>query len=284
MAISAVPTEAISIYNNALELSNRGDLENALNEYNKAVSIHPSFVQAFNNIGEIHSQMGNREEAITSYLEALKIDRNDRVLLNLGVEVYNNGNYEKALPYFIESVSLSEDFLEANYYCAMTYYNLKDLKNSESYFSKVITLDPTNMKSNYILSYIYYDWKDYNAVIQCLDRIKDSADDLSFINQYYGFCYYHLGEYKKAVSFLQDALVLQPTYSRHKDYIEGITLENKLKEVGDLKKAISELEEKTSQIEPEFRDLTKLSMLYIFNNEGKKAEKLLLSLRGELAS
>jgi tetratricopeptide (TPR) repeat protein len=102
MKNTSVPTEAVAIYNHALELSNKGDTTTALQEYLKAIDIHPSFVEAYNNIGEIYSQMGKKKQAISTYMEALKIGKNYRVLLNLGVEHYNSKNYEIALNFFKE--------------------------------------------------------------------------------------------------------------------------------------------------------------------------------------
>ena len=284
MNTMSVPTEAISIYNNALKLSNSGDLSTAINEYKKAISLHPTFLEAYNNIGEIHSLLGNREEAISTYMDALKIDKNYRVLLNLGVELYNNDHFETSIKYFKESLGLKDDFLESYYYTAMAYYNLNDFNNAEVYFKEVVKLDKKHLKTNYLLSSIYYDRKEYKKAIECLDRIYDIADDKSFVEKYYGFCYYHLGDYKKAVKFLTNALENLPMYSKFKNYLSTLTYENKMKEVGDIDKAISELEISMKAIEPKFKDATKLSMLYIFKGQNKKAEDLLLSLKGQLAS
>jgi len=284
MNTMSIPTKVISLYNNALKLSNNGDLSNAIDEYKKAISLHPTFLEAYNNIGELYSMMGNREEAISTYMEALKIDKNYRVLLNLGVELYHNKYFEKSLKYFKESLSLKNDFLESNYYTAMAYYNLKDFNNAEVYFKEVIKLDKKHLKTNYLLSSIYYEWKEYHKAIECLDRIYDIADNKSFIEKYYGFCYYHLGNYKKAISFLNDALKNTKGYSKFKNYLSTLTYENKMKEIGDIDSEIEKLEKSMLSIEPQFKDATKLSMLYIFKGQNEKAEKLLLSLKGKLAS
>ena len=56
-----------------------------------------------------------------------------------------------------------------------------------------------------------------------------------------------------------------------------------MKEIGDLEKAIKELEEDIANRDPHIIDLTKLSMLYIFKGEYKKAEKLIQSHKKKLA-
>jgi len=116
MNTSSIPAEAVTIYNKALERSNRGDLGSALQEYQNAIKMYPYFIEAYNNMGELYSIMGQREMAISTYNQALDIEKNYKVLLNLGVEYYNSGNYHKALVYFLDSVKQKGDFMETNYY------------------------------------------------------------------------------------------------------------------------------------------------------------------------
>jgi tetratricopeptide (TPR) repeat protein len=284
MYSSSVPKEAITVYNNALELSNRGDINKAMNEYRKALEIFPTFVEAYNNMGELYSRMGNKNEAISSYMEALKIDRSYRVLLNLGVEHYNNRNYESALTFFIESLSLNPDFLEGNFYTGMVYYNFKNYLEAEKYFRAVVKSDKKHLKANYLLAYIYYEFKDYKNTLKCLDNIKNIADDKLFLNRYYGFCYYHLKMYDKAVQFLTTALESSPEYEKFKEYLTGLTYENKVKEIGDIDKAIRELEQKLMKKKPDILEATRLSMLYIFQGRNNEAEKLLVSVKKKIAS
>jgi tetratricopeptide (TPR) repeat protein len=147
----------------------------------------------------------------------------------------------------------------------------------------VVEMDQRHLKSNLLLSHIYYEWKQYRKTIECLDRIKNLAEDRSFVNRYYGFCYFYLGMYDKAVTYLTEALECRPEYARFKNYLETLTYENRIREIGDLEKAIGQIEEELSDRDPEVVDLTKLSMLYIFKGEYKKAEKLLQSYKKKLA-
>ena len=62
-----------------------------------------------------------------------------------------------------------------------------------------------------------------------------------------------------------------------------MTFENRLKEIGDLEKAIKEIEDDIANRDPHVIDLTKLSMLYIFKGEYKKAEKLIQTHKKKLA-
>jgi tetratricopeptide (TPR) repeat protein len=272
---SSVPTEAVSVYNNALDLSNRGDFMPALNEYSRAISIHPRFIEAYNNMGEIYSKMGDSDRAITSYLQALTIERNYRVLLNLGVEYYNRGQITSALEHFKESLSRKDDFLEGHFYAGLAYFNVKDYVIAEEHLSRVVAFDMGHYRANFLLSYIYYEWKRYNDVLACLDRITVTEEDKSLFNRYYGFCHYHLGNYAEAVQFLTIALETNPSYKKFHSYLKSLTVEAKLAEIGDIDACIKELEEKMEKETPTFCELSRLSMLYVFKGEYRKAETLL---------
>lgn len=279
MMSQAVPKEIIAIYNNALMLSSKGEFERALNEYRRAIALYPAFLQAYNNIGEIYSRLGKSELAISHYQKALEISKDNRVLLNLGVEYYNRRDYHKALQYFQESLSLDSDFLEANFYTAMAYFNLKDYPLAERYLNKVININRSHEKAHYLLAYIYYEWKQYDKALSVLDAIKPIATDKVFINKYYGFCCYHVGRYKEAISYLTVALEAHPHYAKYKKYLKNLTYEKKIKELGDIDAKIREMEQKLIGNSAPLREYTKLSMLYIFKGEYRKAEELLLKVK-----
>ncbi len=275
----SLPKEIVSIYNKALMLSNRGEFDLALGEYRRALSMYPDFLQAYNNIGEIYSRMGKSELAISHYRKALAISKSNRVLLNLGVEYYNRRDYQTALRYFLESLSLDANFLEGNFYTAMAYFNVKDLRKAEEYFRKVIIQENKHEKASYLLAYIYYEWKEYEKALAVLENIRTVAADKVFFNKYYGFCCYHLGRYDEAVSYLSIALESNPNYAKYKKYLKGLTYEKKVKELGDIDQKIREMEEKLLSNNAPIQEYTKLSMLYIFKGEYRKAEELLLRVK-----
>lgn len=284
MNSNSVPSEAISIYNKALERTNRGDLPTALAEYQKAIKMYPYFIEAYNNMGELYSLMGKSEMAISTYNMALDIEKNHKILLNLGVEYYNSGNYKRALEYFFDSLSLKSDYQEGNYYAGLTLYNMRDYTSAEKYLLNVVKYDRLHLKANYMLSHIYYEWKDYSRVIDHLDAIWNIADNREFINKYYGFCCFHLGRYDEAVKYLKEAILQHPEYEKFKGYLETLTYESKMKEIGNLDRAIAELEKVMMNSALSLKDVTRLSMLYVFKGENKKAEDIVVNYKNMLNS
>ncbi len=284
MKTRSIPTEAVAIYNQALDLANKKDYTAAINKYRQAIEIHPSFIEAYNNIGEIYSGMGDSIKAMGCYAEGLKIKRNHKILLNIGVEFYKREEYSEALRHFLDSLCEDRNYIEGNLYTALTYYNMNDLKSAEGYFMEVIRYDRFHLKSNYLLSTIYYDWKEYDKALACLDNIKDTYEDKAFIEKYYGFCCYFTGRYPEAVKHLTAALESRPGYEKFKDFLESLTYENRVKEIKNIDGEIKKLEQKILDDFTGIKDYTKLSMLYIFQGKNSKAEKLLLKAKEKMAS
>ncbi len=282
MSFSSVPIEAINIYNKALDFSTRGDFNTALNEYNRALKIYPGFIEAYNNIGEIYARTGQNDLARSTFEKALRIDRNHRLLLNIGVEYYNKQDYRTALGYFKESLVKKPDFLEGNFYTGMASFNLKDQRMAENYFRNVVQIDQKHLKSNYLLSFIYYDWKEYEKTLSRLNIIRDVADDKVFLNKYFGFCYYHMGRYNDALNHLTIAVHSSPKYAIFKDYLESLTFENKVKEAGNIDGRIIEMEKLMIGGELGLREMTTLGLLYTYKGDYKKAEDILLVYKNKI--
>jgi tetratricopeptide (TPR) repeat protein len=272
MRTNSIHIDAVSLYNNAQLFTERGDMAAALAEYKRAIEIHPQFVEAFNNIGQIHAQMGNKNLAIDAYENALKINRDPKVLLNIGVEYFNSGKFDTALPYFIDSLSLSNDFLEAHFYTGLTYYELQKFHRAKPYLVNVINININHYRANFLLACIHYDSREYKKALECIDRVAAVHADRVFIEKLYGFCHYHLGNYEKAVNCFTNAMTSHSKYSEFKEYLEKMTYENKVKEFDDINKTVKTLEKDMKKGNEDLLSVSKLSMLYIFKGQNKKAE------------
>lgn len=86
-----------------LEAQNRGDLETAFTNYQKAVELDPSFEVGYNDLGILYEASGATERAEGSYLKAIKID-----------------------PYYLSAYTN----------LALLYENKRDLKNAAFYWKK----------------------------------------------------------------------------------------------------------------------------------------------------
>src|SRR2546430_8696121 len=94
---SADSLYADSLYKEAGEAYDRGDLEQAISLYEKLIALRPESIEARTNFGVALAHVGRYSDAIAQYREALKHDRQNPVVrLNLALVWYKQADFVKA--------------------------------------------------------------------------------------------------------------------------------------------------------------------------------------------
>jgi tetratricopeptide (TPR) repeat protein len=103
-------------YNNwGLALVGAGNIQKAIEQYNRALEIRPAYADAQNNLGIALAQEGKLEEAIGHFKQAMQINPNLlQAHLNLGSALRQTGNIEDAIAQDRQAVRLRPDSAEAH--------------------------------------------------------------------------------------------------------------------------------------------------------------------------
>jgi len=123
--------EAIQQYQNALKINpnyveaynNLGNallqkrqVDQAIQQFQNALEINPNYVEASNNLGNALLQKGQVEEALQQFHKALKISPNvAETYDNLGAALLQKGQVEESLAQFQEALRLKPDYADAQY-------------------------------------------------------------------------------------------------------------------------------------------------------------------------
>jgi tetratricopeptide (TPR) repeat protein len=122
-------SEAIEAYNKALSikpdiadvhnnignaLKSLGRLEEAMEAYKKALSIEPEFVETHNNRGNVLREQSKLDEAIEAYNKAISIkpDFTD-AYNNMGIALKQQGRLEEAIEAYNKALSIKPKYAEA---------------------------------------------------------------------------------------------------------------------------------------------------------------------------
>ena len=106
----SIPDYAEAYYNRGVALSNRGQLDEAMAEYRKAVQIDPRYASAYNNIGNIFVCRKRPEEAIAQYRKALELDpRHVQARFNLANVLVGHGRLDEAIVNYQEGLKIKPD-------------------------------------------------------------------------------------------------------------------------------------------------------------------------------
>jgi len=95
-------------------LLQKGQMDEAMAQCQKALEINPNYAEAHNNLGNALSKKGQVDEAIEQYQKALEIAPTDAVAhYNLGLTLSQEGQVDEAIAQFQEALRLKPDFTEA---------------------------------------------------------------------------------------------------------------------------------------------------------------------------
>nr|XP_039259057.1 tetratricopeptide repeat protein 13-like [Styela clava] len=169
-------------------LSQQGNAENALNDYNTALKYIKSEEAALAILerrAEVYQAMGRLHEANNDYSRILKNNLSDpNIYMHRGSVLFLLEEYSKAHDDFQKSLDNTPDQPVAMHYQALCLYHMGRLKESITLFQDILKLKP-----------------DYTEVIQSL-----------------GQAYRELGEFDLAIENFNKALSVNPTDARSYRY------------------------------------------------------------------
>ena len=97
-------------YNLAFALSNRGQIEEAIEHYQQTLRIEPNYIKAHYNLANTLRKQGRAEEAIEHYLQALQINPDFvDARVNLGNALYYQGRIDEAAAHFSKALLIKPD-------------------------------------------------------------------------------------------------------------------------------------------------------------------------------
>ena len=146
-------------------------LDMAISEFSKAANIHPSYGDAYNQMGAAYSRKNNHQKALENYSVALKYSpEKAEIHNNLGAVYFYSKEYEKALEVYLRAVKYSPRFADAYRNVGSTYATLGRLDEAIQAFQKGIEYDPNSAVMHYYLGIIYQRKGDLARAKQHTDR------------------------------------------------------------------------------------------------------------------
>ena len=91
------PKDAKGYYNRGCAYGEKGQYDQAISDYNKALEINPRYAKAYNNRGYAYGKKRQYDQAISDYNKALEINSRDAEAYNSrGVAYYFKKEYDKS--------------------------------------------------------------------------------------------------------------------------------------------------------------------------------------------
>ncbi|MFZ1127897.1 tetratricopeptide repeat protein [Methanoregula sp.] len=146
-ALSIDPNNASVWYNKGIAISKLGLIQDSLDAFNKALSIDPNNANAsiWYNKGITLSTLGRSQEAIECFDKALEINpRHVNAWNNKGKEFYHTNNFENAVIAFENALALNPQNADTWYLRGKSLVLLLNFDEGVKSFDNALKIDPNN--------------------------------------------------------------------------------------------------------------------------------------------
>lgn len=142
--------------------------DQAIEAYQKAVSLRPHFAEAQVGLGDARAAKGDNEAAIAHYQKALALDPlNARVHYALGkIQYGEKGLYYEAVSSYKKAVELDPYFVDARMGLGEMYEDKGLYKDAIAEYRKVLEVDPKHTGARYNLALAYEKVDPKEAIVQ----------------------------------------------------------------------------------------------------------------------
>jgi len=221
-AIDLGITLAITYQSRAFLYSSKGDTGNAINDYSKAIELNPRDAISYHRRGMLYKKGGSYKEAKEDFQSALSLktdpiiqevfnevskllkkqeqeeqeqrareEKTQRIkraesLYKLGKESLEFKDYNQAIEYFSQAITLNPNYIETYYNRANTYYASKQLSLALKDYNKVIALEQNDATSYYMRGLIYLSEGKYTLAKNDLEKslgLKSDSNTQKALNE-----------------------------------------------------------------------------------------------------
>ena len=167
-----------------------GDLKQAEKEFQQTIRLNENFSEAFRELGRLYMQTGDLDKAVyylkeglkktgivnpqnmhnwiaicyygqnrfpeaeKEWLEALRIEENENVLLNLGLAYRDKERFDKAIDSLKRAVTINPKFATGHYHLALLYLKEKKKELASNHFELAMQLEPDNDQGRSAAEYL----------------------------------------------------------------------------------------------------------------------------------
>jgi len=148
----ASPFSSLAHYDLGNVLLDKGQLDEARLEFQKALEIDPAYAKAHNNLGNVLLREGQTDKAITEYRRTLALNPYiAETHNNLGDVLLQKGRIDEAMTEFQQAIALKPDFAVAHYDFGIALLQKGNIDAAIDEYKQALRIDPGDAKTHYNL-------------------------------------------------------------------------------------------------------------------------------------
>jgi tetratricopeptide (TPR) repeat protein len=199
----------------------REETEDAIRAYEKAISINPTFAEAYVGMARCFRRKGDLKRAMLSFNKALSLNSFDKEIhLELAKCLNEAGMMPKGIHHFRQALKIDPEFVDAKFNLALCLELQGDLGEPTRLYEEILSQDPDFLPAYNNLGSIYMRQGYYKAAERKFRQLIDMAPDFS--RGYLGLAISldRSNRPQEALGYYEKLLVMKAHY-RNREYIEN---------------------------------------------------------------
>jgi protein O-mannosyl-transferase len=161
-------------------LFQKGQVDEAITHYRKALEIQPGYTEALNNLGNALLQKGQLDEAIAQFQRVLEIQPGfAKAHYNLGTAFLRKGQLDGAIAHYQRALEIQPDYAEAHFNLGSAHLQKGQLDEALAHFRKAIALRPELPGIYYNLGLVLLRKGQVDEAIAQFQKAVESQPDFS---------------------------------------------------------------------------------------------------------
>ena len=203
--------EVDNMFNEAINSSETGKLEEASQFYQEVLKRQPNFTIAYEYAAYNDYKMGNLEEAAALLEKALSQNlKSNSLLARLGLYYQEMGRIEESIDILEKVIKEDENYAEAHNYLGVSYFKIGEFKKAVASFKKALALDSDYALAMNNLGNCYLALKEYDLAREEYQKALSVDSQLASAWNGLGVVSYRLGLVEDALSNWEKSLSFDP--------------------------------------------------------------------------
>ena len=200
--------------NLGLALAGRGEDDEALQHYRKALEINPDYVEAHVNLAVALTGRGRDDEVLQHYRKALRIKPGfAKAHNNLGVILAGRGEVDEAIRHYEKALEIEPDYVEAHSNLSNALAARGQVDLAIAHYQKALETCPNFAGAHYNLAILLAGRGQVDLAITHYQKALEAKPDYAEAHCNLGSALLSCGELDSAIAHCKKALEIKPDFA-----------------------------------------------------------------------
>ncbi len=212
-AVKIDPNFARARSNLGIALVQKGEIDESIIQFQKALESDPNLAEVHNNLGAIFCKKGEMDEAIVQFQKALAINPNAAdAHSNLGNILAQKGERDDAIAQYQMALAINPNMAEAHNNLGLTLSQKGQMDEAISHYQKALEINPNSAEPRHNLGIALFKKGQVDeAIAQYQKTLEIDPNCIEAYNSL-GIALIQKGQVNEAVAKFQEAIRRKPDY------------------------------------------------------------------------